>query len=83
MKKLEQYDWQGRGPRSSFYNWDQLFDGGIYKLRERDDINGKVQSFRTTVYAKAKERQLLIRTDIIKDGDNRPAIIIQAFPKPE
>jgi len=85
MEKISEFEFTAQG-RRSFYEWDTILDGSIWRLG-KDELkptkSGKDDSlivvlgrFRRAAYAAARSRGLVIQTQI--DGDS---IVIQAQPK--
>lgn len=72
---LEEFDWNAaRSPRSR-YDWDEWFDGRIWRLVEGEDFTAKASSFRTSVSAAAQRRGQSVRTSIPEDG----VVVLQAY----
>ena len=78
--KLDTYEFKGRGRRTgSRYPLDKWMDKGIWKIRYGCDFHCKPTSMRQYLGKAAGERDLKVRTEIVRDGDNRPSIIFQAY----
>lgn len=53
--------------RESIYRWDDWLDGRIWQLTKGKDFNCLTNSMRVQAYARARERQLRVRTTIHGD----------------
>ena len=79
MEQLDDYTFTSRGRGASRYDFDKLFDGGIYRLRRGDDFDAKsdTKSVRGYLHTQASRRGKSLRTEA-EDDDT---IVIQARPK--
>ena len=55
------------------YDWDRLFDGNVWELKEGQDFTTDVKTIRSSVYAAARRHDVQVRTQV--EGDN---LVLQA-----
>lgn len=79
MEALESFDFSTRSGGKTKYNFDKLFDGGIYRLTRGDDFDEKasVKSVRGYMHTQASKRGKSLRTQA--EGDD--TFVIQASEK--
>lgn len=75
MEKLQDYTFNRA--TTSRYPWDQLLDGGIYRMSPVDLELTSAKNFRIAAYAQAKRRGLKVRTTVEADG----SLVMQAYPR--
>jgi len=72
-EKLDTYDFKMGGKTK--YNWDQYFDGGIWKLSSGEDFPVAAKSFRQTVYAAARRRGIKVHVGMPFGIDGEVVVI--------
>lgn len=73
-KKLESYEFPGRR-RKGKYPWDDLFDGGVWRVTKEDLDGTKPESFLGSVQQQASRREVKYRSHVEDDG----SVVIQAL----
>lgn len=77
MKALKSFEFKaGRGGFGSKYDWDKLFDGGIYQLTEGEDYSAKTNHFMANIRARARKRGLAILVNKVGGKDGAPVSIV-------
>lgn len=72
---IETFDWNKARTSRSRYDWDQWFDGQVWRLTKDEDFTAEVASFRSSASTAAKKRNKTVRTALEDDS----TVILQAF----
>lgn len=57
------------------YPWEEWLDGGIWKLKQGEDFQAKLQTFRSNAGTQAKKRGGKLRTRTLKEEDGEYLVI--------
>lgn len=72
---IEEFDWNKARTTRSRYDWDQWFDGQVWRLKKDEDFTAEVASFRSSASTAAKKRDKTVRTALVDED----TVILQAF----
>src|SRR5438132_7728295 len=83
MKTLKSFEFKSLADRKT-YDWDTILSGKIIQLEAGKDFECKPVTMATLCRSAARRRNLIVRTNVLKDGEGDAAtvtgLVVQASP---